>query len=109
MALATGILFAVVALLSWGTADFFAKKAIDKVGYKTSLVLNIAIAFLPLLILSAFFFKFHPFTAQLILLTISAGVLGVIGYVFLYRGYQKGNVSVVAPHCCKLAHHNNTY
>ena len=29
MALAVGILFALTAMLSWGTADFFAKKAID--------------------------------------------------------------------------------
>lgn len=34
---------------------------------------------------------------DLVLITISAGILGVIGYVFLYSGFQKGNVSIVSP------------
>ena len=97
MAIAVGILFAITAMLSWGTADFFAKKAIDKVGYKTSLLLNQLVAFLPLIILSILFFKLPPLSAELVLLTVSAGILGIIAYVFLYRGFQKGNVSVVSP------------
>jgi drug/metabolite transporter (DMT)-like permease len=97
MALEIGILFAITAMLSWGTADFFAKKAIDKVGYKTSLLLNHLVAFIPLLILSVLFFKLPPLSIELILITILAGILGIIAYIFLYRGFQKGNVSVVSP------------
>ena len=37
MALDLGILLAITAMISWGIADFFAKKAIDKIGYKTSI------------------------------------------------------------------------
>jgi uncharacterized membrane protein len=36
-------------------------------------------------------------TGELVAITILAGITGVIGYIFLYRGFQKGNVSVVAP------------
>ncbi len=97
MALEIGILFAITAMLSWGTADFFAKKAIDKVGYKTSLLLNQLVAFIPLIILSVIFFKLPPLSVELVLITISAGILGIIAYIFLYRGFQKGNVSVVSP------------
>ena len=97
MAIAIGILFALTAMLSWGTADFFAKKAIDWVGYKTSLLLNLLVAFVPLVILSILFFKLPPLSVELVLLTVLAGFLGVIAYVFLYRGFQKGNVSVVSP------------
>jgi len=97
MVLALGILFAIVALLSWGIADFFAKKAIDKVGYKTSLLLNHATAFVPLIVLAVFFFKLPTFSVGLVLITVSAGILGIVGYAFLYRGFQKGNVSVVSP------------
>jgi uncharacterized membrane protein len=97
MALEFGILFALTAMLSWGTADFFAKKAIDKVGFKNSLLLNHLVAFVPLVILSIFFFKLPPLSFELVLITISAGVLGIIAYIFLYRGFQKGNVSVVSP------------
>ena len=35
MAADLGILLAITAMLSWGVADFLAKKAIDKIGYKT--------------------------------------------------------------------------
>ncbi len=97
MALAIGILFAIIVMLSWGTADFFAKKAIDRVGYKTSLILNQLVAFGPLIIIAVLFFKVPPFSVDLVLITVSAGILGVIGYVFLYRGFQKGNISIVSP------------
>ena len=97
MALEIGILFALTAMLSWGTADFFAKKAIDKVGYKTSLLLNQLVGFVPLFVLSVLFFKLPPLSVELVLITISAGILGIIAYIFLYRGFQKGNVSVVSP------------
>lgn len=40
MAIAVGTLFAVAAMVGWGTADFFAKKAIDKVGHVTTLLIN---------------------------------------------------------------------
>jgi hypothetical protein len=33
----------------------------------------------------------------LAIITVSAGVLGLMGYFFLYRGFQRGSVSVVAP------------
>jgi len=97
MALAIGILFAIIVMLSWGTADFFAKKAIDRVGYKTSLILNQLVAFGPLVIIAILFFKMPTFSVDLVLITVSAGILGVIGYVFLYSGFQKGNISIVSP------------
>jgi hypothetical protein len=40
MILEIGILLAIATMLSWGVADFFAKKAIDKTGYRTSLVIS---------------------------------------------------------------------
>jgi len=97
MALEIGILFAIITMLSWGTADVFAKKAINKIGYKTALLLNHATAIVPLIVLAILFFKPPPLTPELILITFSAGILGIIAYIFLYRGFQKGNVSVVSP------------
>ena len=34
---------------------------------------------------------------DLIAITVLAGISGIFGYIFLYRGFQKGNVSVVSP------------
>ncbi len=97
MALDLGILFAITAMLSWGVADFLAKKAIDKIGYKTSILLNQVIAFVPILLVAVLFFKMPFFSAGLVGIIVLSGVTGVIGYVFMYRGFGKGNVSVVAP------------
>jgi len=97
MALDLGILFAVTAMLSWGIADFLAKKAIDKIGYKTSLVLNQTVALVPAVIFAILFFRMPSLSIYLIGIIVLAGISGVFGYIFLYRGFQKGNVSVVSP------------
>jgi drug/metabolite transporter (DMT)-like permease len=97
MALDFGIALAVAAMVSWGVADFLAKKAIDQVGYRTSIVINQAVAFVPIIIIGTLFFKIPSLTPLLASETVLAGVTGVIGYIFFYRGFGKGNVSVVAP------------
>jgi drug/metabolite transporter (DMT)-like permease len=84
-------------MLSWGVADFLAKKAIDKVGYKTSLVLNQTVALVPVVIFAILFFRAPSLSIDLVGITVLAGISGIFGYIFLYRGFQKGNVSVVAP------------
>jgi len=97
MALNSGILLAITAMLGWGVADFLAKKVIDQIGYRTSILLNQVVAFVPVLLIAALFFKAPSFSPGLIGITVLAGASGVIGYVFLYRGFGKGNVSVVTP------------
>jgi drug/metabolite transporter (DMT)-like permease len=97
VALDWGIALAVVAMVSWGVADFLAKKAIDQIGYRTSIVINQAVALVPILFIAAFFFRVPSFSPLLVGEIVLAGVTGVIGYIFFYRGFGKGNVSVVAP------------
>ena len=97
MALDWGIALAVAAMVSWGVADFLAKKAIDQIGYRISIVINQVVSFMPILLIAALFFKLPSFTPLLASETVLAGVTGVIGYIFLYRGLGNGNVSVVAP------------
>ena len=50
MALDLGIALAVAAMVSWGVADFLAKKAIDQIGYRISIIINQAVAFVPILV-----------------------------------------------------------
>lgn len=97
MAADLGIFLAVTAMLSWGVADFLAKKAIDKIGYKTSIVINQLVAFIPAVVFAVLFFKIPSLTVELAAITVVAGITGVIGYIFMYRGFQRGNLSVVAP------------
>ena len=97
MTLETGILFAISTMISWGVADFFAKKAIDKTGYKASLAINLSVSLVPIFIFAILFFRAPSFTTDLVFIILATGVLGIIGYIFLYRGFQKGNVSIVSP------------
>lgn len=97
MTLEIGILLAIGTMLSWGVADFFAKKAIDKTGFKVSLWINQSVSFVPIFIAAILFFRLPSFTADLVLTILLTGVFGIIGYIFLYRGFQNGNVSVVSP------------
>ena len=97
MILEIGILFAIATMLSWGVADFFAKKAIDKMGYRASLVISHSVTLVPIFIFAILFFRVPSFTADLVFIILVTGVLFFIGYIFLYRGFQKGNLSVVSP------------
>lgn len=97
MAIDVGILFVMTTIVSWGTADFFAKKAIDKTGYLLSLVISQLVALGPIFIYAFLFSKIPPLTTSLVLTAIACGVLGIIGYFYMYKGFQKGNISVVSP------------
>lgn len=80
-----------------GVADFFAKKAVDKVGYATSLVINYSIALGPIFVSSILFFKQLTPTPDLVLMALTTGFLGFLGYFFFYKGLKKGNLSIVSP------------
>lgn len=97
MAIEIGILFAIVSMLSWGIADFFAKKSIDKIGYTKSLLFNQAISLGPIFIYAMLFAKFPTFTTSLLLISIVGAFTGIAGYLYFYKGLQKGNISIVSP------------
>lgn len=97
MAIEVGIIFAIVTMLSWGVADFLAKKAIDRIGYTRSLLINQSIALGPIFVYAILFFNIPEISASLILITIATAFLGLVGYLSFYKGLQKGNISVVSP------------
>jgi transporter family protein len=97
MALEIGIFFALATLLSWGIADFFAKKAVDKIGHAAALIINQSIAIGPIFIYTILFFKLPPPTLSIVLISIVTGFLGFLGYFYFYKGLKKGNLSIVSP------------
>ena len=86
-------------MVSWGVADFLAKKAIDQIGYRISIVINQAVAFIPILLIAALFFKLPSFTPLLAGEAVLAGVTGVIGYIFLLQRFRKRQRL-----CCRADH-----
>jgi len=92
-----GILYAITAMLSWGVADFLAKKAIDKIGYVKSMMINLSASLGPILICAALFARIQIVSVELVLLVIITAVFSTIGHFYFYKGLEKGNVCVVSP------------
>jgi drug/metabolite transporter (DMT)-like permease len=97
MVVVIGALFAITTMLCWGTADFFAKKAVDKVGYVPALMINQAIALGPIFIFTVLSSHVPVFSLNLIWLVPLTGVLGLSGYFFMYKGFKKGSLSIISP------------
>jgi drug/metabolite transporter (DMT)-like permease len=92
----TSVVAGLGAMLGWGTGDFFASKASRKIGnfrafFWMQLVGLIIISVLCLV--TPVNFSITPVNA---LLTVIAGVVFAVGYLFLYKGFEVGNVSVVS-------------
>lgn len=84
-------------MIGWGTADFFAKKTIDKLGDVQTLFWQQLIGVVPLL----FLFLVHPYNPHLHhfdpLFLLLFGIVGGLSYLPLYIGFGKGQVSLLSP------------
>ena len=97
-----GFLVALIAglsgMLGWGVSDFFAKKTIDKIGDLKTLIGSQIIGGLFLL---AYFLLTNPknptVTGTLLFYVFALALLNGAGYLFLYRAFQKGIMSIVSP------------
>lgn len=90
-------LFGLIAMLAWGSADFFAKKAVDKIGTYATLWWNYVVS---VVLYLALFFIFAPpvaWSRQLFFLFAMGAVVTFLGYIMFYKGLEKGFVSVMSP------------
>lgn len=90
-------LFGLIAMLTWGTGDFFAKKAVDKIGTYATLWWNYVFSIVGYL---ALFFMFAPpvmWSQQLFFLLAIGAIVTFFGYITFYKGLEKGFVSVMSP------------
>ncbi|MBX4187697.1 MAG: DMT family transporter [Candidatus Doudnabacteria bacterium] len=90
-------------MLGWGLADFFAKITIDRIGDTVSLAWGHVfgtLALFVLLIVQSFVFErplnFELSSNQYVLLIVF-GVAQAIVYLFVYRGFGKGQIAVLNP------------
>lgn len=84
-------------MLAWGSADFFAKKAVDKIGPYATLWWNYVIS---VVLYLALFFMFAPpvvWSQQVVFLLAIGAVVTFLGYITFYKGLEKGFVSVMSP------------
>ena len=90
-------------MFGWGLADFFAKKTIDKIGDVASLAWGHVFGTIALVFMALYQFLFVP-TKSVIpadfrtwFLLILFGVGQAFVYLFLYKGFGKGQVAVLSP------------
>jgi drug/metabolite transporter (DMT)-like permease len=101
--LLVAILAGLGGMLGWGSADFFAKKTIDKVGPIKSLVwghgfgtaLFIILALIQVVILGHSFQQPSGSSAWLSLA--GFGLLQMVVYWLLYKGFEKGQLAILNP------------
>lgn len=83
-------------MIGWGTSDFFANAASEKIGHNKTLFWSQITG----LFLMGFFLVFisgsFAISAPLLALTIFCGIMYAIGYLFFYKGFEIGNVSVIS-------------
>lgn len=83
-------------MFGWGTSDFLANSASEKVGHDKAFFWS-QIAGLALIILLVIFTTpSFAMTPLLLGLTIFGGIAYAFGYLLFYRGFEIGNVSVVS-------------
>ncbi len=83
-------------MFGWGTSDFFANQASDKVGHTKALfwsqIAGILLILLAVLVVEPSF----VLTPYLIFLIVICGIGYALGYLYFYNAFEIGNVSVVS-------------
>jgi drug/metabolite transporter (DMT)-like permease len=94
-------LFGLLAALLWGTVDFVSRRPSRKIGYYQTAAYVQIIGFLTLGIYVLVSPNEYPvighYTLLLLAVNFMAGAFNFIGFLFLYRGFSSGIMSIVAP------------
>jgi len=94
-----GIISGFLSMLGWGIADFLAAKSSRKIGYVLTLFWSQIFGFFIALIY--FFLKFSTFdmnnVPRFLIILLPAGCLYMVAILAFYKGFVKGQVSLVSP------------
>lgn len=91
------IVAGLIAMLGWGTADFFAKKSVDQVGDLVSLFWMQLLGIVPLLLLFLVKRDFSGITWTLFYWVVILALVDAVGYWLFYKALEKGKVSIIGP------------
>jgi drug/metabolite transporter (DMT)-like permease len=90
---ATGL----AAAFCWGTADYMSRSQSQKLGYYKTVVYSHLVTLVVLISLIPAIAPSLQFPVTPVLVLVGAGALNFAAFIFLYRAYHIGVVSVVAP------------
>ena len=91
--IATGL----AAAFCWGTADYMSRSQSERVGYYRTIIYSHMVTLIVVLALVPVISPHLAFPVYPVLALIGAGVINFVAFIFLYRAFHRGVVSVVAP------------
>ena len=81
----------------WGTADYMSRSQSEKVGYYRTIIYSHMVTLVVILALIPVISPNLSFPLDPVLVLVAAGVVNFVAFIFLYRAFYRGIVSVVAP------------
>jgi len=102
MALTNGIILGILAMLIWGTSDFFAAKASRSAGVFRTVFWSQLISIAIYLLAYPFMGKTQFISEAAAIMILIAGFLSISAYLSFYKALEIGKVSVISPivACC---------
>lgn len=97
MAITLGILFGIIAMISWGFSDFFAASAARKTSVIKTLIWSQIIGTSILVAAFFLFFKFPVISLTSLVIILIGAFLNIVALLAFYRGMQIGTVSIISP------------
>ena len=95
--LVIAILGGLGAAFGWGLSEFFAKKAVDKVGETTLMFWGMMFGIIPALGYFLMNLEAVSLTAYSLAALVLFGVFYTAAYLFHFRALEKGQVSIISP------------
>ena len=85
------------AAFCWGTADYLSRSQSERIGYYRTVVYSHIVTLVVLLALVPIISPVLALPTYPILALLGAGAVNFVAFLFLYRAFHRGVVSVVAP------------
>jgi len=93
VSLATGL----TAAFCWGTADYMSRGQSERVGYYRTIIYSQLVTLITVVVLVPAVSPALTLPLYPVLALLGAGVVNFVAFIFLYRAFHRGVVSVVAP------------
>lgn len=97
MDIPTGILFGIIAMLSWGASDFLVAIAVRKTDVFRTVLWSHAIGIMLYIAIFLAFFELPRISMKTAAIILATSFLSVASYMLFYKSLQAGKVSINAP------------
>lgn len=93
----TSVAAGLTAAFCWGTADFLSRSQSEKIGYYRTVIYSHVTTLAFLFALAPFISPSLVASADPLIVLVISGALNFVAFIFLYRAFHRGVISLVAP------------